>query len=97
MGVATLQYFLTDKLTIVWYDGPGHSRRIDLSNHPEHTQPAEVFSSFLPGQHLCKEGENDGHSTSYPARARENGKVSGSRGGNLTLLIQFAACFCSFS
>lgn len=62
----------------MWYDGPGHSRCIDLSNHPEHTQPAEVFSSFLPGQHLCKEGENDGHSTSYPATNRENGKVSGS-------------------
>lgn len=71
-------FFLTLKLTVVWYDGPGHSRRIDLSNHPEHTQPAEVFSSFLPGQHLCKEGEDNGHSTSYPARTREDGKVSGS-------------------
>lgn len=64
-------YFLTDKLTIVWYDGPGHSRCIDLPNHPEHTQPTEVFSSFLPGQHLCKEGENNGHSTSYPAKKTE--------------------------
>lgn len=58
----------------MWYDGPGHSRCIDFSNHPEHTQPAEVFSPFLPGQHLCKEGENNGHSTSYPAKP-ENGKV----------------------
>lgn len=62
----------------MWYDGPGHGRCIDLSNHPEHTQPAKVLSSFLPGQHLRKEGENDGHGTSYPARTRENGKVSGS-------------------
>lgn len=55
----------------MWYDGPGHSRCIDLSDHPEHTQPAEVFSSFLPGQHLCKKGENNGHSTSYPAKKIE--------------------------
>lgn len=85
--VQKLQYtvFLTDRLTIVWYDGPGHSGCIDLSNHPEHTQPAEVFSSFLPGQHLCKEGENNGHSTSYPARTREDGKVSGSEADRIQI------------
>lgn len=59
------------QLTVVWYDGPGHSRCIDLSNHPEHAQPAEVFASFLPGQHLSEEGENNGHSTSYPATSTE--------------------------
>lgn len=66
----------SDRLTIMRDDGPGHGGCIDLSNHPEHAQPAEVFSSLLPGQHLRKEGEHDGHGTSYPARTGENGKVS---------------------
>lgn len=74
------RHCLTGKPTIVWDNGPGHSRRVDFSNHPEHTQPAEVLSSLLPGQHLCKEGENDGHGTSYPARATEKEKVSGRHG-----------------
>lgn len=52
-------------------NSPGHGRSIDLTNHPEHTQPAEVLSSFLPGQHLCKEGEHDGHSTSYPTEDKK--------------------------
>ena len=65
----------------MWYDGPGHSGCIDFSNHPEHTQPAEVFSSFLPGQNFCKEGENNGYNTSYPAKKqnRENRKVTVSK------------------
>lgn len=62
------------QLTIVRYDGPGHGRCIDLSDHPEHAQPAKVLASLLPGQNLGKEGENDGHGTSYPAESRNMGK-----------------------
>lgn len=71
MGDGVNVNIFASTLTIVWYDGPCHSRCIDLTNHPEHTQPAEVLSSFLPGQHLGKEGKDDGHSTSYPARTRK--------------------------
>lgn len=59
------------RLTVVRYNGPGHGRCIDLSDHPEHAQPAEVLASLLPGQHLGKEGENNGHGTSYPAESRK--------------------------
>lgn len=57
------------RLTVVRYDGPGHGRCVDLADHPEHAQPAEVLASLLPGQHFSKEGENDGHGTSYSAES----------------------------
>lgn len=63
----------------MWDDGPGHGWSVDLTNHPEHTQPAEVLSPFLPGQHLCKEGENDGHSTSYPVEDKKGQRLNPSQ------------------
>lgn len=62
-------------LTVVRYDGPGHGRCVDLSDHPEHAQPAEVLASLFPGQHFGKEGENDGHGTSYPAEGRKRVQI----------------------
>ena len=47
-------------------DGPGHGRRIDPSDHPEHAEPAEVLSSLLLGQELGVVGKHDWNRASDP-------------------------------
>ena len=71
----------TVSLTVVRDDGPGHGRGVDLSDHPEHAQPAQVLPSLLPGEHLRKEGEHDGNGTPYPAGGGDEGR--GFRGGQV--------------
>lgn len=43
-----LEAVLSQWLTVVWNDAPGHGRCIDAPSHPEDAQPAKVFTSFLP-------------------------------------------------
>lgn len=54
-------------LTVVWDDGPGHGRGVNSPDHPEHAQPAQMFSSLLSGQHLGKVREDNWHRTANPA------------------------------
>lgn len=77
----------------MWDDGPGHGWSVDLTDHPEHAQPAEVLSSFLPGQHLRKEGENDGHSTSYPTGDKKGQRLNKSHAVSCFALIILNAEF----
>lgn len=54
-------------LTIVRDDGPGHGRGVNSTNHPEHTQPAQMLSSLLSSQHLRKVGEHYWNRSANPA------------------------------
>lgn len=47
---------------------PSHCRSIDATNHPKHTEPAQVFTSFLPSKDFRKIGEYCRHSSTYPKR-----------------------------
>lgn len=48
-------------LTIMWDDGPGHSRCINSSDHPEHAEPAEVLTTLFLGQEFRVVGKHDGN------------------------------------
>lgn len=55
-------------LTIVRNYCPSHCRSVDATNHPKHTEPAQVFTSFLPSKHFRKIGEDCWHSSTNPKR-----------------------------
>ncbi len=44
----------------MWNDGPGHGWGVDPAHHPEHAEPAHVFTALLTGQNLRKVREHDG-------------------------------------
>lgn len=69
-------------------DGPGHGRSVDLADHPEHAEPAEVLSPLLARQNLRKVGEDDGHRTSDPAEGRgAGGETLTGLAGGLVILV----------
>lgn len=47
---------------------PSHCRSVDAANHPKHTEPTQVFTSFLPSKHFRKIGEDCWHSSTNPKR-----------------------------
>lgn len=55
-------------LTIMGNYCPSHCRSVDATNHPKHTEPAQVFTSFLPSKHFRKIGEDCWHSSTNPKR-----------------------------
>lgn len=55
-------------LTIMRNYCPSHCRSVDATNHPKHTEPAQVFTSFLPSKHFRKIGEDCWHSSTDPKR-----------------------------
>lgn len=43
----------------MWNDGPSHGGCVDATNHPEHAEPGQMFSSLLLGQELRVIGKHN--------------------------------------
>lgn len=66
IGFSSVQTFYV--LTISGYDTPGSERGINPPNHPEHTQPGQMFSSLVHLKELREVWVDYWHSTADTER-----------------------------
>lgn len=58
-------------ITIMRDDSPGAEGSVQASQHPEQTQPAQVFTTFIHLQELSKVGVHNRDRAAYSVEIRE--------------------------